>query len=228
MVIFGVTSEGGTGKTVKEGADGLAMVELDLAQALRAALPHLKVSWLGESETTVQSRSPLGKEDFERCFKSSPVHACAERTSGMKRPRLYWASWQISSYADSKLHFNKSVEHTELGFMEDRRAAQDLEGGGLLRVDGRPLAGLASAARCRPRKKAPSCPIGLSLCNVSDLEIFAAGDYAYPPDHYCLNNMVRRSSGQARPLNSAEREWLLGFTRAHTEKCWSRFRRDPK
>jgi hypothetical protein len=70
MVIFGVTSEGGTGKTVKEGADGLAMVELDLAQALRAALPHLKVSWLGESETTVQSRSPLSKKDFERCFKS--------------------------------------------------------------------------------------------------------------------------------------------------------------
>jgi hypothetical protein len=112
--------------------------------------------------------------------------------------------------------------------MEDRRAAQDLEGGGLLRTNGRPLAGLASAARCRPRKMAPSCPIGLSLCNVSDLEIYAAGECAYPPDLYCLNNMVRRSSGQARPLNSTEREWLIGFPIAHTEKCWSRLRRDLK
>jgi hypothetical protein len=184
------------------------------------------VSCLGESGMDLAVRSPRCKTELEQFLTTNPVYACAERTSGMYRPRLYWTSWQVSSYANAPLQFNKTVGHMELLFKEDRRAAHDLEREGLRRGDGNPLAGLASAARCQPRKRPSSRPSDLSQYSAADLKRYAAGKYAYPLDHYCLNNMVQESTKAPRPLNSAEREWFLGFPIAHTEKCWSRHKRD--
>jgi hypothetical protein len=228
LVIFGATHRISSGETAKEAVDGLTIEGLKLAQSLHSSLPHLKVSCLGESEMDLAVRSPRCKTELEQFLTTNPVYACAERTSGMYRPRLYWTSWQVSSYANAPLQFNKTVGHMELLFKEDRRAAHDLEREGLRRGDGNPLTGLASAARCQPRKRPSSRPSDLSQYSAADLKRYAAGKYAYPLDHYCLNNMVQESTKAPRPLNSAEREWFLGFPIAHTEKCWSRHMRDTQ
>ncbi len=86
--------------------DGVGQVlagrKLDLSQSLSAALPHLKVSWLGKNEAVVLTRSSRIKEQGKACYDCSSVYGCADKRSGTSRPHISWTSGQISSYADSK------------------------------------------------------------------------------------------------------------------------------
>jgi hypothetical protein len=79
-VIFGLDF------AVDDGAgNGPTWRRLDLSQSLSAALPHLKVSWLGKNEAAVLTRSPRIKEQGKTCYECSSVYACADKRSGTSR-----------------------------------------------------------------------------------------------------------------------------------------------
>eukprot|EP00438_Fugacium_kawagutii_P007517 Skav231098 [mRNA] locus=scaffold2525:251187:253990:- [translate_table: standard] len=185
-----------------------------IEQLVREAFPWAQVHRLAES---VQSMDKEDREIMSTSFGQQPWAIDSAGVSLARRPRLYWASWQLVASQGVTITPPQTREYADFGIVElqAQLAPTDYLTPGWTRCGDDPLPTFTTA---RPRDHPGRRPAGLDQLSEEERLLWTQDKYRFPPYQYQWKHHVTKD-GQFRLVNPEEREVILGFPRGFTVQC---------
>eukprot|EP00973_Karenia_brevis_P017564 2408866-Karenia_brevis.AAC.1 len=123
----------------------------------------------------------------------------AEEVSPIRRPRLYWLSWQV--YQNGPLHVGDTETNYDLSNLSDeRRPLKLFLGKGVVKAGDKAF---PTSVRWIERNSPPPVPAGLDGCDEATVKKWKESGYAIAPYQFKKENGVL-DNGKERPLNALE------------------------
>ena len=171
----------------------------------------------GQAVEMVASLTRQSQETYDEIGGGQPLRICPGSFGWVRRPRLFWPSWNC--------HKTAGVEITE----EERWTTVRLSGRrmplrrwlkqGWLTGTQNPL--FPTFVRAMPRKQPPFKPAGIQSCDGATLARWEAAKFIYPPYQFKPEYLVKSRKGRWQPPDADMREIIMGFPRGYTMGCWS-------
>eukprot|EP00435_Cladocopium_sp_Y103_P029073 s976_g7.t1 len=164
--------------------------------------------------------------DYEDCqlmndaYDDEPWYVDALGVSLSRRPRLYWASWELSPGPGVEILWGSSGQLPIRGEVKLEAAliAKDYVDPGWVP----PEQGFPTFTTSRPSEQPHRRPAGLKQCRPHELQRWHEDLHRFPPYQYKDENCLRSSRRVFRTPNVAEREAILGFPVGFTRQCLSK------
>ena len=178
---------------------------------LKSAFPWAQVRTLMES---VASMDMADQQLMSNDFGELPWLIDAAGVSLARRPRLYWADWELVDSCGAQLNVPSE------GMRSIRLSAvlrdHDFLLPGWSRVSSSPLPTFTTS---RPRSSPGYKPAGIHQCSEEDLSRWRQDSFRFPPYQYCAQHCVQNKAGDLRVPSIEEREVIMGLPRNYSFLC---------
>ncbi|CAK0789757.1 unnamed protein product [Prorocentrum cordatum] len=191
-------------------------------RGLRAAMPEVSVDFLGENVASMAESDALHL--LSGLFERIPLEVEAGDIGWVRRPRLYWPSWDLlpSYEAKTVMVLTKDGASRRL-----RRVSLEVErppleewlpagARGPGAEGGEPL---PTFVRWTPRTQPRPRPAGIGECTAAELTRWEEAAFAAPPCQFRDRWCIHWPDGRIAPPDAAMREKLMGFAEGHTVPC---------
>eukprot|EP00438_Fugacium_kawagutii_P001215 Skav223411 [mRNA] locus=scaffold350:138405:140474:- [translate_table: standard] len=184
---------------------------------VQRAFPWAQVHRLAES---VQSMDREDREVMSTSFGQQPWAIDASGVSMARRPRLYWATWELTPGPGVEVTPAATSSMDSLGTinLQGTIDVKDYLAPGWERCGPDPLPTFTTS---RPRDHPGRRPAGLSLLSPEERQAWEDDRYRFPPYQYQWQHYVVKDDSY-RLVNPEEREVILGFPRGYTVQCVSK------
>ena len=202
---------------------GLAFVLLELVRLVKEAFPE--IYWY-ELLENVESGPSDDVELVSEEVGCTPYFIEAGDFVHVRRPRLYWASWDVIRVPYVSMAWRaperqapgttRQWGRTKVQVSVDLGSPDRwLDAGATF--DGNPaVRRLPTFVRWEARKRPPKSPAGLHSCRPHEIARWQAARFATPVYQFKDSNCLKRADGTLEPPSAAEREKLMGFEPGHT------------
>ena len=184
------------------------------ASIVAQAVPDAAVALLGEC---VASMDDSECEVISRDFGVRPLEICPAPRVPMRRPRYYWASWQIQLTEGLRLESTARADRVVLPPRTHPVPEECWADEGWTRASAEPL---PTFVQSPPRQEPRRDPAGIKHCDSATLERWKADAYRFAPYQYKFQHGLVKGE-QWRLANASKREVLMGFARGHTATVMS-------
>ncbi|CAK0811641.1 unnamed protein product, partial [Prorocentrum cordatum] len=190
-------------------------------RGLRAAMPEVSVDFPGENAASMAESDVL---HLCGLFERIPLEVEAGDIGWVRRPRLYWPSWDLLPSCEAK-----TVMVLTKDGASRRRCRVSLE------VERPPLEEwLPAGARCpgaeggeplptfvrwAPRSQPRPRPAGIGERTAAELTRWEEAAFAAPPCQFRDRWCICWPDGRIAPPDAVMREKLMGFAEGHTAPC---------
>ncbi|CAK0910188.1 unnamed protein product, partial [Prorocentrum cordatum] len=194
---------------------------VELIGGLRAAMPEATVDFLCQNVASMAESDVI---HLNRLFERVHLEIEAGGVGWVKRPRLYWASWDLlpSYEAEAIMVVAKDSSARRACRVALKAARPPLEerlpAGASCpgAAEGEPLPTFVRwTLRSQPRPR----PAGIGECSAAELARWEEAGFAAPPYQFRDKWCTHWPDGQITPPDAGAREKLMGFAEGHTAPC---------
>ena len=162
----------------------------------------------------VFSMSETSRKQFSAALGVEPVLVDASHFTWCRRPRLFWASWEVEAFTGEEL-IDKG-DYKAWIFPNLRHEEDSWVDVGCVRV-GSGL--LPTLTRALPRSLPPKDPAGLQQASGEAKARWSQDSFRFQVYHYESCHLVQEPNGNLRTPSLTEREILMGFDPGYLSKA---------
>ncbi|CAK0791346.1 unnamed protein product, partial [Prorocentrum cordatum] len=194
---------------------------VELITGLRAAMPEATVDFLCQNVASMAESDVI---HLNRLFERVHLEIEAGGVGWVKRPRLYWASWDLlpSYEAEAIMVVAKDSSARRACRVALKAARPPLEerlpAGASCpgAAEGEPLPTFVRwTLRSQPRPR----PAGIGECSAAELARWEEAGFAAPPYQFRDKWCTHWPDGRITPPDAGAREKLMGFAEGHAAPC---------
>ncbi|CAK0851484.1 unnamed protein product, partial [Prorocentrum cordatum] len=192
-----------------------------IVDGLRTAMPEASIDFLGENVASMPECDVLR---LNQLFGRIPLEIEAGDVGWVRRPRLYWASWDLlPSFEAEPVVVRAKTQGVrracKVALKAERPPLEEWLPPGA--VCPGPAAGepLPTFVRWAPRSQPRPRPAGIGECSAAELARWEAAGFASPPYQFRDKWCIHQADGRVEPPDATIREKLMGFPEGHTVPC---------
>ncbi|CAK0820073.1 unnamed protein product, partial [Prorocentrum cordatum] len=200
---------------------GLVDHMVRIVDGLRTAMPEASIDFLGENVASMPECDVLR---LNQLFGRIPLEIEAGDVGWVRRPRLYWASWDfLPSFEAEPVVVRAKTQDVrracKVALKAERPPLEEWLPPGA--VCPGPAAGgpLPTFVRWTPRSQPRPRPAGIGECSAAELARWEAAGFASPPYQFRDKWCIHQADGRVEPPDATIREKLMGFPEGHTAPC---------
>ncbi|CAK0838916.1 unnamed protein product [Prorocentrum cordatum] len=200
---------------------GLVDHMVRIVDGLRTAMPEASIDFLGENVASMPECDVLR---LNQLFGRIPLDIEAGDVGWVRRPRLYWASWDLlPSFEAEPVVVRAKTQDVrracKVALKAERPPLEEWLPPGA--VCPGPAAGepLPTFVRWAPRSQPRPRPAGIGECSAAELARWEAAGFASPPYQFRDKWCIHQADGRVEPPDATIREKLMGFPEGHTVPC---------
>ena len=198
------------GRTGLQGQRSKLFFEIPRIRDLCVARFPGKVACMVEN---VFSMTPEARAQFSQVLKVEPIMIEAAQLSWVKRPRLYWCSWEVKPQGAEQL--SSKAGYQQWDFPDYRPDRNHWQEPGWQKVG---EGALPTFTRALPRDKPPLRPAGLETASAEAQERWTKDRFRFQVYQYETNNLLWHENNWRLP-SLVERERLMGFDEGYISSC---------
>ncbi|CAK0795565.1 unnamed protein product [Prorocentrum cordatum] len=208
---------------------GLVDHMVRIVDGLRTAMPEASIDFLGENVASMPECRVLR---LNQLFGRIPLEIEAGDVGWVRRPRLYWASWDLlPSFEAEPVVVRAKTQDVrracKVALKAERPPLEEWLPPGA--VCPGPAAGepLPTFVRWAPRSQPHPRPAGIGECSAAELVRWEAAGFASPPYQFRDKWCIHQADGRVEPPDATIREKLMGFPEGHTVPCMTSSQAEP-
>ncbi|CAK0899899.1 unnamed protein product, partial [Prorocentrum cordatum] len=190
-------------------------------QGPRVAMPETTVDFLGENAASMAESDAL---HLNGLFERIPLEVEAGDVGWVKRPRLYWASWDLLPSFEFKAIMVMAKSSAgrracRVALQAERPPLEEWLPAGAScpgAAAGEPLPALV---RWTPRSQPRPRPAGVGECADAELARWEEAGFAAPPYQFRNKRCIHEAGGRVAPLDAVAREKLMGLAEGRAAPC---------
>ncbi|CAK0886883.1 unnamed protein product, partial [Prorocentrum cordatum] len=200
---------------------GLVDHMVRIVDGLRTAMPEASIDFLGDNVASMPECDVLR---LNQLFGRIPLEIEAGDVGWVRRPRLYWASWDLlPSFEAEPVVVRAKTQDVrracKVALKAERPPLEEWLPPGAACPG--PAAGepLPTFVRWTPRSQPRPRPAGIGECSAAELARWEAAGFASPPYQFRDKWCIHQADGRVEPPDATIREKLMGFPEGHAVPC---------